>query len=61
MNINEARGLTSQQAWTHDHIRRCTCGAWTVVTDREAHLIAGQNYIPPDVCKHLTPIHEAVA
>ena len=37
-------GLTSRQQWTHDHIVRCTCGAWTVVTDQQ--LRAGDHTCP---------------
>ena len=42
-------GLTSRQQWTHDHIVRCTCGAWIVVTDQQ--LRAGQ----PAACSHVEP------
>ena len=56
MTSDEARGLTSQQAWTLEHIERCyCCGAWTVLTEREVDLIADERYIPPATCKHLNP------
>ena len=56
MNLTEARGLTSRQVWTHEHITRCyCCGAWTVLTEQEADLIADERYDPPAICEHLTP------
>ena len=54
MTSDEARGLTSQQAWTLEHIERCyCCGAWTVVTQH-----GGKR---PAICSHLTPKRKAVA
>jgi len=56
MNLTAARGLTSRQVWTHDHITRCyCCGAWTVLTERDVDLIADERYTPPATCKHLNP------
>jgi len=45
-------GLTSRQAWTHEHIARCSCGSWMVVTDRQLHAL--NNDIHP-TCPHITP------
>ena len=54
MNLTAARGLTSRQVWTHDHITRCyCCGAWTVVTKHGG--------AKPAICQHLTPNRKAVA
>jgi hypothetical protein len=54
MTSDEARGLTSQQAWTLEHIERCyCCGAWTVVTKHGG--------AKPATCQHLTPKRKAVA
>lgn len=49
-------GLTSRQAWTHDHIHRClTCGAWEVITDAEKRMRQADLMSTPDVCQHLNP------
>jgi len=40
-------GLTSRQQWTHDHITRCSCGAWIVLTDKQ--LRTGDH-----TCPHIT-------
>lgn len=53
-------GLTRAQAWTEAHIHRCgTCGAWTVVSDRELVLIRDDKHVWPTVCKHLTTKEKA--
>lgn len=41
-------GLTSRQQWIHDHITRCTCGAWTVLTDKQLR----DGHVAP--CTHVT-------
>jgi len=46
------KGLTTKQQWTHEHITRCTCGAWVVLTEREMKALA-QDDERPDFCKHL--------
>lgn len=40
-------GLTSRQAWTLEHITRCTCGSWTVTTEWQAKSAA------PYACPHI--------
>jgi len=56
MSQADARGLTSRQAWTLAHIARCgCCGAWAVLTEQEADLIADERYDPPAICEHLIP------
>ena len=42
-------GLTSKQQWTHDHITRCTCGTWHVITHRQ---LTGHT---PTTCHHTNP------
>lgn len=42
-------GLTSRQEWTHDHIARCTCGSWVVLTDRQTKSAS------PVTCTHINP------
>jgi hypothetical protein len=42
-------GLTSRQAWTLEHIARCTCGSWMVLTDRQ--LTATDK----PACPHINP------
>ena len=42
-------GLTSRQAWTLEHIARCTCGSWTVITEWQL-----KSTTPP-ACTHLNP------
>jgi len=51
LTTTELRGLTSSQAWTMSHIRRCQCGMWVVMT--RASLKPG--YVHPALCAHLTP------
>lgn len=52
-------GLTSRQAWTHDHIARCpTCGAWEVITEREATFRELGIHATPVICKHFNPSQE---
>lgn len=46
------RDLRSRQAWTLDHITRCSCGAWVVVTDRLLRDITSGAYEWPVVCRH---------
>ena len=52
-------GLTSSQAWTLTHITRCpTCGAWEVITEREAAFRdLGINDVAA-ICKHFNPSQE---
>lgn len=50
--VRAHRDLRSRQAWTLDHITRCTCGAWVVVTDRLLRDISSGAYVWPDVCDH---------
>lgn len=45
-------GLTSRQQWTHDHIARCTCGSWVVLTDAQATRLASHDEHPQ--CRHVT-------
>lgn len=45
-------GLTSRQQWAHDHIARCTCGSWVVLTDEQAKRLARYDEHP--VCRHAT-------
>ena len=47
------KGLTSQQAWTHEHIVRCTCGAWLVVTEHELRARAAET--TTTTCPHINP------
>ena len=28
-------GLTSQQQWALNHITRCTCGSWLLITEHQ--------------------------
>lgn len=51
------RGLRSRQAWTLDHITRCSCGAWVVVTDRLLRDITSGAYEWPAVCRHYENSH----
>lgn len=44
-------GLTSRQAWTHEHITRCTCGSWVVISEWERIQLADD--IRP-ACPHIT-------
>lgn len=46
------RDLRSRQAWTLDHITRCSCGAWVVVTDKLLRNITSGAYEWPVVCQH---------
>lgn len=43
-------GLTSRQQWTLDHVARCTCGSWMVLTDRQLRALA-EDFRPP--CPHI--------
>ncbi len=46
--MSAVSGLTAKQAWTAQHIGRCSnCGAWMVFTTRHG----GQR----PICVHLTP------
>lgn len=45
-------GLTSQQQWTHDHISRCTCGSWVVLTEWQRRQLADD--VRP-ACPHINP------
>lgn len=40
------------QAWTHEHIVRCTCGAWLVVPDYELQARAAEPAAAR--CPHVT-------
>jgi len=51
-------GLTSAQQWTHDHLVRCTCGAWMVVTHQTLTRITETDTHPE--CPHATH-HETEA
>lgn len=52
-------GLTSRQQWTHDHITRCpTCGAWEVITEREAAFRQLGIHEVAAICKHFNPSQE---
>lgn len=43
-------GLTSRQAWTLQHIARCSaCGSWVLLTDRE---LTGDVTAVGVVCRH---------
>lgn len=44
-------GLTTIQQWRHDHIIRCTCGAWLMVSHRqlEGHAPVACPHIDPDI------------
>ena len=54
MTSDDARGLTSRQIYTLEHIERCyCCGAWMVVTKHGGYR--------PAICSHLTPARKAVA
>ena len=44
-------GLTSRQAWTHEHIARCTCGSWQVITHVE--LVRRAEGFTPAPCPHI--------
>jgi hypothetical protein len=46
-------GLTTQQQWTHDHIARCTCGAWMVLFERELWELVHLDRRP--ACRHINP------
>jgi len=52
------KGLTTKQQWTHEHIARCTCGAWVVLTEREMKALA-EDFERPDFCKHLNTNRKA--
>lgn len=45
-------GLTSRQEWTHEHIVRCTCGSWLVITDWQLKQLADDTR---PVCPHINP------
>ena len=46
------RDLRSRQAWTLDHIIRCSCGAWVVVPDEVLQAIAAGTFAFPIICPH---------
>ena len=45
-------GLTAQQQWTHDHLARCTCGAWIVLTEHQLTRLAHDER---PACTHINP------
>jgi hypothetical protein len=47
--MNAAAGLRSSQAWTLEHIIRCRCGLWIVVTQAQLE------HLDDQVCRHLQP------
>jgi len=46
-------GLTSTQQWTLDHIARCTCGSWMVLTQWQRWELAHNDRQP--ACTHINP------
>lgn len=44
-------GLTTTQQWTHDHITRCTCGSWLLITERQRWELAHNDQRP--ACPHI--------
>lgn len=50
----EPTGLTSRQAYALEHIVRCTCGSWMLVTDPELRLLAAAGYVADPVCRHFS-------
>ena len=47
-------GLTSRQAYALEHIVRCTCGSWMLVTDPELRLLTAAGYVADPVCRHFS-------
>lgn len=46
-----ASGLTSRQEWAMNHLCRCTCGSWQIVTHVE--LTRRAEGFPPAPCTHI--------
>jgi hypothetical protein len=44
-------GLTTRQAWCLQHIARCSCGSWQVITHVE--LVRRAEGFPPAPCPHI--------
>lgn len=56
MTQDASYGLTSKQAWSQAHLRRCPCcGAWECLTNFEALTRAAPGYEVPAFCSHLMP------
>lgn len=51
-------GLTSRQAYALEHIVRCTCGSWMLVTDPELHELTAAGYVADPVCRHFSADEE---
>lgn len=47
-------GLTSRQAYALEHIVRCTCGSWMLVTDPELREVTAAGYVADPVCRHFS-------
>ena len=47
-------GLTSRQAYALEHIVRCTCGSWMLVTDPELRELTAAGYVADPVCRHFS-------
>lgn len=47
-------GLTTRQAYALEHIVRCTCGSWMLVTDPELREVTAVGYVADPVCRHFS-------